>query len=278
MKQNNILFIFEGEVTEPRILDNLKKVFFSEKSNKVFYAVYGAEIFQLAQKVKEDPFLDIIVLLKEDRSFISHNATLEQFRTEQDFSAIYLFFDHDGHSHTTSGELSQVEYTRRLHEILDYFNDETEHGKLMLSYPMVEAVQDTILRPSECDHCYVYLSDNKEYKALVHTNCEKVSISSWNKTDWLTIITENLLRCFLLQGCKDIPSLTYKLALSNFSQDDILNEQYAFYLTHACSVVVLSAFPLFLVEYFGDTLFREIDLSSINNKYCSYCCLLKKDL
>ena len=67
MKPNNILFIFEGEVTEPRILDNLKKVFFSEKSNKVFYAVYGAEIFQLAQKVKEDPYLDIIVLLKENR-------------------------------------------------------------------------------------------------------------------------------------------------------------------------------------------------------------------
>jgi DNA-directed RNA polymerase beta subunit len=57
LKQNNILFIFEGEVTEPRILDNLKKVFFSEKSNKVFYAVYGAEIFQLAQKVKEGDIL-----------------------------------------------------------------------------------------------------------------------------------------------------------------------------------------------------------------------------
>jgi len=131
LKPNNILFVFEGEVTEPAILDSLEKYFFPKTENAIIHAVFGAEIFQLAQKLQKDEFLDLPGILKEEKR-VKWNSILDGY-TSDDFSAIYLFFDHDGHSHTNSGELSQEEYTDMLDRMLNYFDNETDHGKLFLS-------------------------------------------------------------------------------------------------------------------------------------------------
>ena len=62
---NTILFVFEGEVLEKQIFDNIKKNFFSEEKSTMLIASFKAEIYQLYKQVKDDEFLDLVELLKE---------------------------------------------------------------------------------------------------------------------------------------------------------------------------------------------------------------------
>ena len=56
-----------------------------------------------------------------------------------DFSEVYLFFDYDGHHNNIPKKLSGKD---ALEEMLETFNNETELGKLYVSYPMVEAIKE----------------------------------------------------------------------------------------------------------------------------------------
>lgn len=49
---------------------------------------------------------------------------------------IFLFFDYD----FQESRLTLEENNRHIGEMLEYFNDETENGKLYINYPMVESV------------------------------------------------------------------------------------------------------------------------------------------
>ena len=51
-------------------------------------------------------------------------------------SQVFLFFDLDIHGLAQSIEQS----CEQLDELLNFFDNETENGKLFLSYPMVEVV------------------------------------------------------------------------------------------------------------------------------------------
>ena len=48
-----------------------------------------------------------------------------------DFSEIYLFFDYD----FQNTNLTLEEMNRRLQEMLEMFDDETDNGKLYINYP-----------------------------------------------------------------------------------------------------------------------------------------------
>lgn len=54
-----------------------------------------------------------------------------------DFSEIYLFFDYDGHQKN----LGEFDSKDAIEQMLISFDNETENGKLYISYPMVEALR-----------------------------------------------------------------------------------------------------------------------------------------
>ena len=64
--------------------------------------------------------------------------------SRDDFSEVFLFFDYDAHQ-TNLGKSDDVDV---INQMLESFDNETENGKLYISYPMVEALRDF-----EADKC-----------------------------------------------------------------------------------------------------------------------------
>lgn len=129
-------FIVEGEAREPLIIDNISKVFFAHGNFKIITLPAGQNIYMLWKKLKEDDFdTDIIEVLREE-----HEELEEQLAglSRDDFSEVYLFFDYDGHQNN----LAEDDDENVLDQMLISFDNETENGKLYISYPMVEALRD----------------------------------------------------------------------------------------------------------------------------------------
>ena len=122
----HILFVFEGEKTENQIANNLLSFFIKEEGKVVVKSAYKTDIYWLYSQIIEDGDLDIFHLLKEK------NDHLKEYSRDI-FSQIYLFFDYDGHISTASPE--------KVETLLTFFNEETDNGKLYISYPMVEAIK-----------------------------------------------------------------------------------------------------------------------------------------
>lgn len=78
--------------------------------------------------------------------------------------------------------------------MLKHFNNETENGKLYISYPMVEALKDLKKDPKECfESCFVYLNEFTNYKNLVSKK-DFVQIKKYSKDDWNYIIIINIFK------------------------------------------------------------------------------------
>ena len=122
-----ILFIFEGEKSEKQITNNLIQFFLNE--NSVVTCAYCTTIYKLFAEISEDKYLDTFSLLKE----IKANKEILKGFNRSDFAEIYMFFDYDGHVTNASDE--------KLQNLLGFFNEETEKGKLYINYPMVEALK-----------------------------------------------------------------------------------------------------------------------------------------
>ena len=123
-------FIVEGEAREPLIIDNISKVFFGHGNFKIITLPTGQNIYMLWKRLKEDDFdTDIIEVIREE-----HKELEEQLAglSRDDFSEVYLFFDYDGH-HNNLGEGDDGNV---LEKMLISFDNETENGKLYISYPM----------------------------------------------------------------------------------------------------------------------------------------------
>jgi hypothetical protein len=109
------------------ITDNLTKFFVNE--NTIVTCAYCTTIYKMYVEISEDEYLDTFSLVKD----IEQNKdSLKDFK-RTDFSQIYMFFDYDGHVTNASD--------KKLNDLLEFFNEETEKGKLYISYPMVEALK-----------------------------------------------------------------------------------------------------------------------------------------
>lgn len=83
--------------------------------------------------------------------------------SRDDFSEVYLFFDYDGHQNN----LGESDDSDALEQMLISFDNETENGKLYISYPMVEALRD--FKVGVCgtkDNCFARIGELENYKFL----------------------------------------------------------------------------------------------------------------
>ena len=231
---NKILFVFEGEKTEEQIVRSLQKFFVNE--NTIVQCVFGAEIYQMYKDIVNDPDLDTFNLIKERN--IENKKTLDQY-IRSDFAEIYLFFDYDGHSTLADDN--------KLKELVGFFSEETDKGRLYVSYPMVEAlkhIEDYENFKNLTFHC----KNNISYKNLVHNTCIK-NLSDFKKFDmdvWKQIILVHLKKMnFIVAG-------DYTLPKELFSQMVVFTNQLAKYILPYSKVAVLSAFPVFLHDYYGN--------------------------
>jgi hypothetical protein len=133
-----ILFVFEGAEREPRIFRTLERLFFGQGERIV--CSFENNIYEVYRQLKElGGDGDVVSILREN------NAQLPLGVKSSDFSEIYLFFDYD----FQNTNLTLVEMNEQLQEMLEMFDDETDNGKLYVSYPMVESLCYTKELPDE---------------------------------------------------------------------------------------------------------------------------------
>ena len=266
---DTMLFVFEGETIETQIFNSIEANFFSSPDSRTAVkSFFCGDILQLWKKVRNDPYLDIVEVLKERPS--SSIGSLKR----SDVSEVHLFFDHDGHSRP---DMPPEEYHGQIIDLLDTFSDEHEMGKLWISYPMAEAIRNCKKNPSECfSDAHLKICDNVNYKNFVHRNSDYADIRKYDKPVWYYMCAINTQRAHC------IVSDTYK-AIFDYGEINgwfegkpsivkmIHEKQFDKFIKPKSGVVALSPFPLFLLYYFGRPFFNECKCDE-TEKTCYFSC------
>jgi len=228
------LFIFEGEKIEKNIYENMKKYFLTDVENTMIICAFCTHIYALNKKINEDPDQDVFILLRD----MPNNSHLKLIQKKQ-VSEIYMFFDYDGHVPGASDD--------KLENLVTTFDDETEYGKLYISYPMVEALK----HPSVVfDFKDTVVTSERAYKSSVNYLCDqhKKEYNDFNQytiQQWKYLIDEHTKKLnYIMEG-------KYKSPTKYFSQKSIFLMQKNKHITPTQKVSVLSPFPIFLVDFYG---------------------------
>lgn len=255
-------FIVEGEAREPQIINNISKIFFSHGNCTVITLPAGENIYMLWKQLKADDFdTDVIEILRESNDDI--RKQLEGL-SRDDFSEVYLFFDYDAHQ----TNLEKTVNEDVIRQMLESFDNETENGKLYISYPMVEALRD--YEPWKCGNgtdCFVEIGDLGKYKNTSATRAYNPHFKEYDIDAWKNIIDVFAMRVSCLfeisemmdyeQYCRKVtPSEIYVMELKK---------------TEMKGVFVLSAFPEFLLDYFGVKLWKT-SVRYIRKQNYGYTC------
>lgn len=230
-----ILFVFEGEKTEKTITDSLLQHFINGEK-RVVISSFKTDIYSLYSQLKVDEDLDVFALIKE------RNDNLSDYSRDS-FSQLFLFFDYDGHA--------PVADDQKIVDLLNFFDEETNNGKLFISYPMVEALKclsqiDDL--EGFCEHTYP-IAEGKGFKKYTSDFCCKslIQFSLYTLEMWNDIIRVHCSKAnFLLNGEKTFPAL-------NISQKNMFSLQKNNFFDKNGHVSILGAFPLLLLDFFGSS-------------------------
>jgi hypothetical protein len=185
--------------------------------------------------LKDDEFLDVVELLRERSQ--ANRESLDGVSRE-DISEVYLFFDHDAHASNASDDKIQV--------LLEHFQEETDQGKLYISYPMVEAVKH-LNASLDFGSLTADIKDNKTYKGRVSSECESAfkHLHELDQSGWHEINRQHCMKAWrLLTGEFELPTEVV-------TQAAVFSAQLEKHIEPSECVAVLSAFPLLLLEYYG---------------------------
>lgn len=250
-----ILFVFEGKEREPDLYRSLERLYFPRDNDNIvcsfennIYALYN-EMLAL------DGDGDIVSVLK-GKLAERGDKTLEGKRSS-DFSEIYLFFDYD----FQNPQLSVDEINKRVGEMLEMFDEETESGKLYINYPMIESIRYVKELP---DNHYLEYSVSREecldfkrlagefscydsFDFILFRDGEKPSHEKFMKVsdNWQILKEMNVKKAnWLITGFASMP-----ITKSAINQVFIFEAQRAKYVERSGSVSILNSFPIFIYEY-----------------------------
>ena len=244
-KNNRIAFIVEGESFEGKIITAMKKVFFKEpvdvlKHNLITLPA-AMNMYMLWKEVKDDPFIDIIELVRDssEKSKRELNGL-----GRDDFSSVYLFFDFDSQQANLSSGDNPMKVLRSM---IETFDNETELGKLYVSYPMAEALRDFERETCKAfsGSCYTP-AGIKDYKTLSGNNNRMAQFNKYTENIWRDVINCYLARLSCLCGKNVKMSIP---EAKTFSVESIFIFQTQL-LSASGSTIILSAFADFILEYF----------------------------
>ncbi len=119
-----ILFVFEGGKAEPMVFDSLEKIFLAGEEVRIVTCKH--DLPTLFSRLKKNDFdLFRSLPLKENGIDVPDDVRMDTL-----FSQIFLFFDYDFQNRIGLEKVNEV-----LFEMLEFFNDETENGKLYIVVP-----------------------------------------------------------------------------------------------------------------------------------------------
>lgn len=277
-----ILLVFEGEKREPHLFNTIKALFPIDASVE---CCYGSNIYNLYRSMKSDDAssdfdMDIVAVLQEirRRELQKHSGDVDQTSlrgldlkySRNDFPQVFLFFDLDCQNRNPKGkELTLQEQNEQLKEMLSFFDNETEHGKLYVNYPMIEALQYTKHLPDADFSSYtVKVSACNEFKTITRrfsgygnfgfiaskidkpcADKKKVELTS----NWRILTQQHAIKANML--CEGINA--YPERVTDIEQYKIFAKQREMMEDVSIGEVsILASFPLFLVDYFGLARFK----------------------
>ena len=287
-KSKKIAFVIEENKTEPQIIYNIKEYFFKGLDVVPIILPNATNIYTLWEKIKEDDEeTDIIEIVKEEALKQDQNQSLTKidrmnkidFRkmNRDEFSEVYLFFDYDGHNDNLPKDKNPNDV---LKSMLKTFDNETENGKMYISYPMVEAIKDYSIDTicHEQNNCFSNISIGRNYKKQVS---DYALINDFKRLDiigWKFIIQKYINSCYCLLDIEH--SLTKKEFVNRVTPTLIFDKQRHKYINRYGYIMVLSAFPEFLIDYFKEeVLERYLNSTKLfNRKLIIECKQLSKTI
>lgn len=248
MASPTTLFVVEGEKRDVRFLNSLTARFMpGSRRIETLILPAARNIYMLYKELEKDDFeVDVVELLRGSSS--SAAEKLEGLR-RSDIDEVYLFFDFDPHHFKEIGLTSAMSrISKALKTMLRVFDNETELGKLYISYPMIEALYDYKRNDILCaahSKCYLPFECLAEYKRL---SGEDNPVASAHEPQWSEVFDVFTLRIMCLFGLSSFGFAEYRNRITPLS----LYEMQERLLEKRQIVFGLSALPEFLLDYFGE--------------------------
>lgn len=242
---DKILFICEGEETERKFCNLIIDRYFIDNKKPKEYVAFGANIYSLYDEMSKNRDLDIIELIREKAKLKKDMATYEKL-TMGGFDEVYLIFDYDFHAPQYSFE--------KILEMAEFFDNETENGKLYINYPMMESFKHFKSIPDEDFNNYkISKEECLKYKKIVgDVSC----IKHFNDITLpiLGIMIKQVLDKYGFISKKKLNN--YETYLNEFSQSNLLHLQNKS-LSKDGKIFVLNTSILWGLDYFGKDKFDE---------------------
>lgn len=249
-----ILFVFEGKKKEPAIFDSLRKIYF-KREESIVLCTYNTDFHSLYKDLKENDW-ELFYVLRE-RLQKRNDDTLDGLKAS-DISQTYLFFDYD----FQNSHISLEEQNIRLAEMLEFFSEETENGKLFINYPMVESIIYTRQLPDDMFDCYVVSRENCcSFKGMAsqfsyYPDTSFITIDNVNNvpneevvSNWGYLIKQHVGKANLLCNGKQGQLPEDK---GTISQGRIFKVQREKFVEPSNKVAILNSFPIFIFDYLKD--------------------------
>lgn len=135
--------------------------------------------------------------------------------------------------------------------MLQTFSNETELGKLYISYPMIESIKEIDINTKEYKTLYLSLDEICQYKQDVSNQFEYNNYSHIDEKHWLIACKASRKRASLLVRYNS--TCTYDYFIHNLNQENLYFYQKRNYICNGHFLCVLNSVPLFLLEYFQET-------------------------
>lgn len=251
-KQKKIAIIYEGEKTEENLFKNISRHFFADRADIMIMTLPAAgNLYMLWTKLQEDDFeTDVISVLREMNKNLSER--LKGVKVA-DFSEIYLFFDYDGHHNNVPKKFGGKD---ALEEMLMTFDNETELGKLYISYPMVEAIKEISVDMGDYRTFYLPLSECGNYKEKAGGISDYGDFRHITKEMWHIACNASRKRAATIETYKEEDD--YQKFIEDVSQKKIYLAQRDIFINQNQAIGILSSVPLFLIEYYDEAFWEDI--------------------
>ena len=261
-----ILMIVEGETSEVNILGYVENFFAKKDKFKYINLPAKQNIYMLWQILKEDDFqTDIIEIIREK---VDGADKILNGISRDNIGETYLFFDLDAQQKNLSYGKHGVDIIKVISEMLTTFNNETELGKLYISYPMIEALRDVSGKNCITFSGSCVIDKNKliEYKTLTGAGNGLNSVQKYTEDEWRLILKVFVMRLSCILSLSEV--ISYNYYKSCITPTEIFNAELPW--LQEDKVFILSAIPEFILDYFPEKFWKsKIKIKKLDKRFCT---------
>ena len=268
MSRNRIVFVVEGKVAEPKLLSEIAKSIGIEASQIYPYETNIYSLYRryteykksFANEADDIDLFSYILELESDKEKDEQNPIVNLSRKE--VSEIYLFFDLDGHHHSSRSNLDFDQNMREVVAMINEFSNETTTGKLYISYPMVEAFKLYQKNTFDKVAFYQFKLDEKKtksgqtFKAVCANHKDHFNFGqSFSEQDieWI-----KLYHLLLSREIYQLSAIDFEKYRSKISTRETFEKQLNIFKCNERSFV-FSSVAEFLLDYIKEEIFPDVE-------------------